>query len=87
MQTKAEFVCPTEQIAALRMALPRVRGVVTIGWRGAEEHFGHLLRDGLPPETPAFVVTESDERSQETSTNLVRAGSLFVEPSPRDSPA
>jgi hypothetical protein len=78
-QSKSEFACPHEHIVELERVLPQVRGVVTIGWRGAEEHFGQLLGANLPPKTPAFVVTESQERCDETTANLTRGGLATVE--------
>jgi hypothetical protein len=73
-QTKDNFACPSQHIEALRECLPQVRGVVTIGWRGAEEHFLKLLKEGLPPQTQAYVVTESRTSCEATALNLQAAG-------------
>jgi hypothetical protein len=72
-QTKRNFACPDDHIEALAKALPNVRRVVCIGWRGAEEHFLKLLREGLPDQTPALVVTESRAGCEATAQHLMNA--------------
>ena len=74
-QTKENFACPRKHIDALKSVLPSVRGVVAIGWRGAEEHFLKLLREGVPNQTQAFVVNESREACEATASKLQEAGS------------
>jgi hypothetical protein len=73
-QTKRNFACPDEHIEALGSVLPQVGGLLAVGWRGAEEHFLKLLREGLPPATPAFVVSDTKEHGDETNGNLSRCG-------------
>jgi hypothetical protein len=73
-QTKDNFACPTKHIDALKRSLPQVRGVITIGWRGAEEHFLKLLAGGIPKGTPALVVTDTADACRATGEQLERAG-------------
>ena len=71
-QKKRGFACPDEHVRVLREALPHVGGVLTIGWRGAEDHFLSLLGEGIRPNTPAYVVSRGVSNCQETSANLSR---------------
>ena len=43
LKKKTTFECPEDHVARLREQLKHVRAIVTIGWRGAEQHFLRLL--------------------------------------------
>jgi hypothetical protein len=72
--SKYSFACPPSHIEALKAALPEVGGIVTIGWRGAEEHFLRLLGDNLGHQVSALVVSGSQTGCSDTAANLTRAG-------------
>jgi hypothetical protein len=41
---KETYECPPAHVAALERLIPEVTKVVTIGWRGSEQHFQQMLR-------------------------------------------
>ena len=46
--TKDSFECPQEHVQQLTSSIPKVSKILTIGWRGTEQHFLKLLR-GVGP--------------------------------------
>lgn len=70
-EPKAEFVAPQTHLDFLIQALPSTRGILSIGWRGADRHFVELMKTGrVPPSAPVTVVTrrlstgEGDDRPE-----------------------
>jgi hypothetical protein len=56
VERKQTFECPTDHLATLVSALPHTTKLILVGWRGREEHFLALLRQGLRADVPAIVV-------------------------------
>jgi hypothetical protein len=47
VQTKRQFECPISHLDRLKSALPSVKRVLVVGWRGMDAHFVELLREHL----------------------------------------
>jgi len=60
LQTKQTFECPKAHCDALQMCLPRVKKILTIGWRGLEGHFIKLLSDHLRGVQSLMTVSRGD---------------------------
>jgi len=69
--TKSDFACPPPQLEALKKCLPKVTKVLTIGWRGAEQHFLRILDDHLPP-VPGLVVGKDPSDAQGICATLAK---------------
>ena len=56
VETKKDFECPGEHLAALLNFIPKVTKILVIGWRGAEVPFRHLLLKHLRTRPRIMVV-------------------------------
>lgn len=54
---KAEFVCPKPHVAYLEKALSEADYLVTVGWRGTEDHFGALLKKIYQTKRPPVLIS------------------------------
>jgi len=72
--TKSDFVCPTSHLNHLSALIPSVTKILTIGWRGAEQHFLKMLSENLKTEVSVMVVCGTEEAGAETSERLRSAG-------------
>jgi hypothetical protein len=70
LKGKDAFECPDAHIEALRSALPGVRTIVTIGWRGAEAHFLKLLSDHCRQAIEVICVAGTVTEAQEPIAHL-----------------
>lgn len=68
------FECPESHLTELRRLLPKVRGMISIGWQGNEEHF--LKELGLIPPQSVIVhaVSGNVNASEMTIQTLARLG-------------
>lgn len=71
---KGDFACPSTHIDFLLERLPRVRSVLTIGWRGMDAHFVQMLATHLLPSVRIMTVSGSLDAGQETLNRLRTAG-------------
>lgn len=46
-RSKASYECPRDHLRLFKEFLPRVRSILTIGWRAGEDHFLRDLQEGL----------------------------------------
>jgi hypothetical protein len=60
MQTKQSFECPSAHCDELKVYLPRVKSILTIGWRGLENHFIAMLNRHLSGLRSLLVVSKDD---------------------------
>jgi SIR2-like domain len=60
VQTKQTFECPTFHCDQLEKYLPRVTKILTIGWRGLEEHFIKMLNCHLSSVRSLMAVSKGD---------------------------
>jgi hypothetical protein len=60
LQTKQSFECPRAHCDSLQMYLPGVKKILTIGWRGLEEHFIKLLSLHLKGVQSLMAVSRGD---------------------------
>lgn len=77
---KSTFECPPEHLGELESLIPNVRRILTIGWRGKEQHFLNMLAKGLVGSAKGVdivtVAGTSDEAKQ--TLNQIRALSIPV---------
>lgn len=73
-KSKSAFECPDAHSAFVELRLREVSAVLTIGWRGAEQHFLRLLSKTLPSNLEYICVGSGRGSAEETCTNLQRAG-------------
>lgn len=65
------FECPDSHIESLKQVLPKVRGIMAIGWRAGEEHFLRLLAgSGLRQDLVVHAVCGSAAESGRTIETL-----------------
>jgi hypothetical protein len=74
LRSKAQFDCPSEQVVALRDALPQVSALVTVGWRAQEQHFLAELTKGLSRPLEVHVVSGTSTGGQRVRDRLSEAG-------------
>jgi SIR2-like domain len=60
MQTKQAFECPKAHCDVLEAYLPRVTKILTVGWRGMEEHFIKMLNNHLNGVRSLMAVSKGD---------------------------
>jgi hypothetical protein len=68
---KREFECPDSHVNRLREELPRVRSILTIGWRAGEAAFLEILKH-CRPSVHVSVVCGSIADAQDTIASLRR---------------
>lgn len=74
LSKKSRFECPASQVDMLEGAVKQVNKVVTIGWRGREEHFTKIL-SSLRDEVPLVVVDPDEKTALESAKHLRVAAS------------
>jgi hypothetical protein len=69
---KQDFECPVQHIGVLKEMIPKVRRILTVGWRGTETHFLRLLAN----QGPITLVTIAKDHLEagETGKKLRAAG-------------
>jgi SIR2-like protein len=75
VQRKDEFECPKEHLELLRSLLPKVSKMLFIGWRGQEDHFLQMLREGLKSldaTLDAFMVVSGTRAEAESIAARIR---------------
>jgi hypothetical protein len=65
---KRAFECPQDHVALLQRLIPKVRKILTVGWRGTEDHFLGLLRNHGP--VTVVAVGESPDDAEQTIGRL-----------------
>jgi hypothetical protein len=70
LKEKSDFECPPRHLDALRRVLPRVRVILTIGWRGAEQHFLNELSEHCLQGIDGICVGGGEADARETASNL-----------------
>ena len=76
LTNKTEFVCPHEHVEDLRLFIPRVTQVISIGWHAQEHHFLRELALIKAPSTPTLVVTRSMDGAVSVQRNLEQVGGI-----------
>jgi SIR2-like protein len=74
VQSKQHFECPDPHLNLLRERLPEVRRILIIGWRGMDQHFVTLLREGVHESARVQVVCNGSQDSEEVAERLRAAG-------------
>lgn len=77
VERKVEFECPDNHMAELQTCIPRVTKILSIGWRGTEQHFLNLLCSGLKYRPKFLAVAGNESNAQTTINNIERAGILL----------
>jgi len=72
--TKSTFSCPQSHLNRLGELIPSITKVLTIGWRGAEQHFLKMLSENLKTQVGGLVVGGTEEAGAETIEKLKNAG-------------
>jgi hypothetical protein len=70
---KAAFECPDEHMSALDACVPKVSKLLTIGWRGAEQHFLERFAGKIPPVSALVVGRDRNDAEQIVAT-IQRSG-------------
>jgi hypothetical protein len=71
---KSTFECPTAHLNVLNECLPQVTRIITIGWRGNEEHFMKLVREKLARRVRVLVVAGNQSEAQLISDEIREKG-------------
>lgn len=72
VRVKDRFECPPEHLAFLDARIAHVQAILTIGWRGQEEHFLQLLGARLRHHVQVICVGGSNEDAEATIANMQR---------------
>jgi hypothetical protein len=75
---KLAFESPPDHVEYLKRALPRVRTVLTIGWRGGEEAFLKMLRESLAPGVEGICVADKDAGNIVQSLRMAKVPANFT---------
>lgn len=75
VQGKSTFACPDEHLSVLKSAIAYTTKIVTIGWRGLEEHFLSMWKN-RNDFFDLFIVSGSKDDGVETLRNLEAGGML-----------
>src|SRR5574341_119520 len=78
VETKRSFECPNDHLVSLQQHLARVTKVLIIGWRGTEEHFLCLLREGLKQPISLCVVDKDETSATDVETKIRLLGHPIV---------
>lgn len=77
VQSKFDYQCPPKHVASLKDQLSKVTRILTIGWRGQEQHFLSMLAQRI--KSPVSIVSVSgDKRKSEETINHLRAAPLYI---------
>lgn len=71
--SRAEFSCPKQHLKSLEGFLPKVTHLLTIGWRGREQHFISTYLKKLKP-VKLGAVSSNEASARETVGNLTDVG-------------
>lgn len=74
VETKAELECPEEHLQKLWEFLPKVKVMMTVGWRANEKDFVRRLVSGLPSGLKTLVVSSGAHSAEEGADHLRQAG-------------
>ena len=74
LQNKTEFACPPSHQDRLVECIPQVDKLITIGWRGTENHFWKLWKDSGGQPVHLLVVNKDEESSQEVASHMSGRG-------------
>jgi hypothetical protein len=74
VESKQHFECPESHLRQLSAALPHIRKLLIVGWRGMDGHFVALLKAGLQETVLGHVVCGSSNASTDVVTRLAQAG-------------
>lgn len=74
VKSKTNFECPESHLEKLAKLLPEVSTVLTIGWRGGEEHFLQFLFKYLPQGLEFISVGKGSGSAEEAIGRLQKAG-------------
>lgn len=74
---KGTFECPATHVSMLTTLIPKVTKLLTIGWRGTENHFLELLRNQGP--MTAVAVAGSEPEASETINQLRSKGVSIIQ--------
>jgi hypothetical protein len=75
LRGKTTFSCPDEHLKELREKLPQVTRILTIGWRGEDQHFLDLLRKANIARCQVLTVTKT-ERGQAAVVEALRGAGV-----------
>lgn len=70
VQSKVDFQCPTRHVQILEQDLPNVDRILTIGWRGQENHFLRLLETHGRQGIRIVCVAEESKAAEEPLAQL-----------------
>jgi len=68
IQTKQVFECPLTHLQHLKERLPHVDKLLIVGWRGMDQHFVSLLRDGLKQVRGTLVCGDAADSASLVAT-------------------
>ena len=71
VETKLDFECPPEHVAALKSFIPEVTKILIIGWRATEQPFLDLLKNGLRSARPHFFIVNGERSASENTMNKI----------------
>ncbi len=74
LRSKSLYSCPKQHLDALREKLPQVTQLLTIGWRGQDEHFLKELRAANLGRCQILIVTKSEGGLAAVAEALHRGG-------------
>jgi hypothetical protein len=78
VESKTDFECPPDHLTALSDLLPKVRNILTIGWRATEKHFLTLLRERLSGVVTVLACSGNEGVQPRQSTIYVLLPSLRI---------
>jgi hypothetical protein len=73
VEKKTQFVCPPSMLDQLVKLLPLVDKILSIGWRGTEEHFLQLLRTHLRQGVKLYTVAGTTMEAVNINRKMVDA--------------
>jgi hypothetical protein len=74
VEQKADYECPPNHMQTLVDFLPRVEGIITIGWRAMEDSFVKLLVKTLRPGVKTYVISRNQESANSITDHLRKKG-------------
>jgi hypothetical protein len=74
VETKKSFECPESHLDFLRDVIPKVKRLLIVGWRGAEAHFGEMLKENLHDGVRVMVVAGPGRNGTDVIDRLRNAG-------------
>ena len=74
VETKQQYECPDEHVAAMQEFIPKITKLLMIGWRATEKHFLKLLSERVHDQLRVMAVAGSLDAAKESVKNLRDAG-------------